>query len=199
MFGEFDFRSTPLAPPGIKVIAHVKPQTRASWDLHGVQGFYTGPVINHYRCITCFFSKTRSERVCDTVKFLPHTIPIPKTNIDDYLRQSAQDIITILSNPPSTTVPSLTAGDPVRNALLEIAQQLGRVEPLTVPNKKDTDNTSPPRVYDPQSLSFDAQLPRVNASSSLTNSIATRNTSPEVDINTSVLEPQSGIIKNNRF
>ena len=117
----------------------------------------------------------------------------------DCLRQSAQDIITILSNQPSITAPSLTVGDPVRNELLEIAQQLGRVEPLTVPNKKDTDNTSPPRVYDPQSLSFDAQLPRVNASSSLTNSIATRNTSPEVDINTSVLEPQSGIIKSNRF
>ena len=113
-----------------------------------VTRFYTGPAMNHYCCITCFFPKTRSERVCDTVKFLPHTIPIPKTNIDDYLRQSAQDIITILSNQPSITAPSLTVGDPVRNALVKIAQQLGRAELLTVPNEKNTDNASPPRVYD---------------------------------------------------
>ena len=72
LFGEFDFRATPLAPPGTKLIAHIKPNQRGSWDLHGVQGYYTGPALNHYRCITCYFPKTRQERICDTVKFIEH-------------------------------------------------------------------------------------------------------------------------------
>ena len=120
MHEEFDFRSIPLAPPGTKIIAHIEPQVRASWDLHGIQGYYTGPALDHYGCITCHFPKTRSERICGTVQFMPHTIPIPKTNIDDYLRQSVSDIITLLSKSPSTTAPSLSTGDPVRNALLEL-------------------------------------------------------------------------------
>ena len=122
MYGEFDFRSTPLAPPGVEVTAHVTPTTRVSWNLYGVKGFYTGPAMNHYRCITCYLLKTHNERTCYTVQFIPYVIPIPKTNIDNYLRQSAANIIAILSNPPSTTAPSLTAGDLVRNSLLELAQ-----------------------------------------------------------------------------
>ena len=43
--GEYDFRATPLAPPGIRVVAHIKPTTRGSWDLNGTDGFYTGPAL----------------------------------------------------------------------------------------------------------------------------------------------------------
>lgn len=48
------------------------------------------------------------------------------------MRQAATDIISILTAPPSTTVPSLQAGDPTRNALLEIATVLNRTEKLPV-------------------------------------------------------------------
>jgi hypothetical protein len=36
--GNFDLNMTPLAPPGTGVIAHEKPDQRASWDPHGVDG-----------------------------------------------------------------------------------------------------------------------------------------------------------------
>jgi len=41
--GQFDFNATPMAPPGTKVIIHDKPKHRASWALHGTDGFYIGP------------------------------------------------------------------------------------------------------------------------------------------------------------
>ena len=37
------------------------------------------------------------------------------------MRQSAQDIITLLTTPPPLTVPSLQAGDTTRNASLQLA------------------------------------------------------------------------------
>ena len=121
LFGEFDFLSTPLTPPGSKVVAHIKPTARNSWDLNGSIAYYVGSAQLHYCCVTCYFPRTKSERICDTVKFISNVIPFPKTTIDDYLRQATADIIYILEKPPSTTYPSLTAGDPVRNALHDLA------------------------------------------------------------------------------
>ena len=48
--------------------------------------------------------------------------------IDGFLRQAATDIISILTDPPSTTSIPLKAGDTVRNALLEVATILHQTE-----------------------------------------------------------------------
>jgi hypothetical protein len=47
--GNFDFNRTPLAPPGSRIIAHKKPDQRASWDPHGLDGYYLGTALDHYR------------------------------------------------------------------------------------------------------------------------------------------------------
>ena len=48
--GAFDYNKTPLAPPGTKVIVHEKTANRKTWDPHGVDGWYVGPAMEHYRC-----------------------------------------------------------------------------------------------------------------------------------------------------
>lgn len=35
IFGEFNFAATPLAPPGTKIVAHLKPEQRRTWELNG--------------------------------------------------------------------------------------------------------------------------------------------------------------------
>ena len=45
--GAFDYNRTPLAPPGINCMAHVKAALRKSWDPHAKVGFYIGPTMNH--------------------------------------------------------------------------------------------------------------------------------------------------------
>ena len=35
IFGQFDFNSTPMAPPGTKILAHLKPYQQATWELCG--------------------------------------------------------------------------------------------------------------------------------------------------------------------
>ena len=106
---------------------------RRTWDFSGEVGWYVGPALTHYRCVTIYFPRSRATRICDTVTFLPHDVPFPEVSLKDYLKQAASDIITILTQPPSTTVPSLEAGDPTRNALLKLAKQLGRMESLPEP------------------------------------------------------------------
>lgn len=130
LFGNFDYNKTPVVPPGTKVVAHSKPTVRATWSLNGEQGWTIGPSLEHYRCIKVFFPKTRKERDVDTVTFFPTVIPFPQLKTVDFLKQAATDIITILTEKPNTTLPSLELGNPERNALLKIADALNQTQPL---------------------------------------------------------------------
>ena len=83
--------------------------------------------------------------------FLSNRYPFPKSKIEDFLRQEANRIITILTNIPSTTTPSLQAGDPIRNGLLQLATLLKRVENITDNQtiKPREDHTSIPKLETP--------------------------------------------------
>jgi hypothetical protein len=65
--GNFDFNKTPLAPPGTKVVIHLKPDQRASWSYHGEEGWYVSPSMEHYRCVKCYIPTTARERDVDTL------------------------------------------------------------------------------------------------------------------------------------
>ena len=103
---------------------HQKPSYCASWDLYGKIGFYTGPVLNHYRCMTCFIPTTKSEIICDTLIFVPHIIPIPTINIDTFLRQSAFDIINVVNDLTPTLPFTYQVGDQTRGSLLQLVSIL---------------------------------------------------------------------------
>ena len=167
--GLFNFAATPLAPPGTKVVAYLDTTQRGTWDLNGEPGWYVGPAMQHYRCVLCYFPQTRTTRVCNTVAFFLHTTPFPKVTLSDHLRQAADDIIHLLTHPPTTTVPSLQAGDPVRQALTELATQLQRIEPILPPVPTILPSPSPhhavapaPEGNSPAPLHMDDRpLPRV--------------------------------------
>ena len=197
LFGHFDFKSTPLAPPGIKIVAHSKPATRGSWELQGENGFYVGPALMHYRCIKCYFPKHRSERVCDTVEFIPHVVPVPETNLEDFLRQAAGDIVHLLTQPPSNLYPSLKAGDPIRNTLVELSTQLGSITSLTPtetvkPNSSPKKRTASPRVVQTTSP------PRVRAHSGTSSTTMLKNKQSD-GVSVEMLENHGRLPKNNRY
>ena len=138
LFGQYDFNTTPIVSPGTKVVVHIKPKERASWAPNGEEAWSIDPSLNHYRCIKCYFPHTRSERDCDTVTFFPNVIHFPKVTTDDFLRQAATDIISILSSPPKVSIiPTLEAGDLTKNAILKLATLLNRADkipPLLIKN-----------------------------------------------------------------
>jgi hypothetical protein len=57
--------------PGTRIIAHETPNRRRTWALHGQDGWYIGPALEHYRCYTVYVTKTRGERIVETVNFSP--------------------------------------------------------------------------------------------------------------------------------
>jgi hypothetical protein len=69
IFGQYDFNRAPMAPPGTRIIAHETPSRRRTWVPHGQDGWYIGPALEHYRCYTVYITKTRSNRIAETVEF----------------------------------------------------------------------------------------------------------------------------------
>ena len=153
LYGNFNYSATPLLPPGTKVIAHSPPSNRATWDFNGEEGWYVGPSMKHYRCVQVYFPRTKRTRPVQQLDIVPHDIPIPQVKLEDFLSQAATDIIRILQSPPSTTSVSLAAGDPTRNAILELATILQRK--ASIPPLQHNDALAP-RVQN-----NDVALPRV--------------------------------------
>ena len=181
LFGNFDFNKTPLAPAGTKVLVHEKPKQRSSWAYHGVDGWYIGPAMEHYRCMKCYIPESFSVRVTDTLQFFPKTVTFPSFSAEDYLQQSATDILTILRSPQSI-VPSLQFGDATKNALEHLARLLHRAQrpllpklpltpfkplpspPATSPSTTSSQRVPPAPRVEAAAAAHAHQLPRVKKS-----------------------------------
>ena len=62
--------------------------------------------------------------------------------------QAASNILTLPMKPPSITTPNLQAGGPVRNTLLELANQLGEID--TLPEQLEISSRVHPKIEKPQ-------------------------------------------------
>jgi hypothetical protein len=93
VFGAFDYQKTPMPPPGMKVLAHLLPQDRRSFDPHAIKGFSVGPAMEHYRCFKIFIPSTGKVRIADTVKWYPHgNLKMPITSKDELLTAALNDL-----------------------------------------------------------------------------------------------------------
>ena len=124
LHGPFDFNRTPLAPPGIKVVVHEKPDKRGSWAVHGPEGFYVGPALKSYRCYRVFVPSTKAVRISDTLSWHPvSSLHLPGSSpYDDIVALLAQLQTTLLAladmphqnflgqQPLRTAVPSVVQG-----------------------------------------------------------------------------------------
>ena len=97
----------------------------------------------------------------------------------DFLKQSAQDLVTLLKQPPSTICPSLQAGDPVYNSITKLAEIFDRKEnfptespPISSPRVEK--ETSSPRV---KKANPSIPPPRVQPSTSISTKLLSKSTS----------------------
>ena len=61
LLAQFDFNKAPVAPSGIRVIAHEKPDKRSSWSPHGLDGWCVGPALKSHCCCTIWIAVTRGQ------------------------------------------------------------------------------------------------------------------------------------------
>ena len=67
MVGQFDFNRTPLAPPGIRVLVHIKPSERTTWSPHDADGWGTPDRhLNPTGAIPCGSGTRHARRVYAT-------------------------------------------------------------------------------------------------------------------------------------
>jgi hypothetical protein len=83
IYGQYDFNIAPMAPPGTRIIVHETPNMRQTWAPHGKDGWYIEPALEHYRCYTVYITKTRGERVVETVDFSPENFKLPFPSAQD--------------------------------------------------------------------------------------------------------------------
>ena len=110
---------------------------RASFAPHKVDGWNIFPSLDHYRCYNCYIPSTAGTRDAISVNWFPYQIPFPKVITDDYLTQTAEDMLDLirkkLAPTRKKTFPSLTYGSKLLNAYTEMAKllQLAPEMPLT--------------------------------------------------------------------
>ena len=127
LFGQFDFNRTPLAPMGTQIVAHTSADTRTPFGEHGKVGWYIGPSFEHYRCWKCYFPDTLHERDVLKVDFFPEKIAFPTFSRSDYLKQTAEDMLHLLSSSDTSPLHEpLSFGPPILNAYAKVADILRR-------------------------------------------------------------------------
>jgi hypothetical protein len=128
--GHFDFNRTPMAPPGIRVLAHVKPALRTTWSPHAEDGWYIGPAMDSYRCYNIWMWETRAVRICDTLSWFPTKNIMPLASSTDLIVAGLHDIRHALLH-PSAGSPLAPLTDSHHAALQQLTDVLTTVTPPT--------------------------------------------------------------------
>jgi hypothetical protein len=149
IYGQYDFNRAPMAPPGTIIIAHETPSRRRTWAPNGQDGWYIGPALEHYRCYTMYITKTRGDRIVETVEFFPEKFTLPFPSTQDLAIQAAEDLTRALLH-PQPAGPFCKVGDEQTIALKRLANIFEgakqRKSKVAVPPTDGVKNVAPLRV-----------------------------------------------------
>jgi len=106
----------PLVPPGTKVIIHEKTTQR------GINGWYLGPSMEHYRCHRVYCNATSAERVTDTIKIFPHYGNLPTLTAQEAAVLAQENIQALLEDKTNQA----QFGAKQLEALQQLAESLGK-------------------------------------------------------------------------
>jgi hypothetical protein len=142
-----------------------------------------------YRCHKGYIPTTFRVRDALTVDWFPHKVPFPKVGTDEYLRQTATDMLTLLQGTQAQPLPSLTYGSPISNAYIQIAKILKQATALPLPMNQPETLVAPPvpeqrvPIVHPPALKQRVQppsaLPLLAPSPNPPNSVATKKALPQ--------------------
>lgn len=146
LHGQPQFMVTPIAPAGTKVVVYETPEQRASWSPHGVDGFYVGPALQHYRCYKVYVTKTKRTRIAETLSWHPHTVTMPTSSATDLLHAAVLDLHTALREYSRSPLCTATASQPVQDtraslttALRQLSEIFDDTQTAATPPKKPTE------------------------------------------------------------
>jgi hypothetical protein len=151
LHGQFDYMSTPMAPPGSPIMIHQKSEQRTSWGPRALPGWYIGPAMHHYRCFQVYQCNTGHIRTSDTVVFLEQNSPRNLPSSRSILLDAATTLTGALSNPTSYGEEQVAALQTLATIFKQSASQFtpskaARPQRVDIQNKPLGDNASLQRV-----------------------------------------------------
>jgi hypothetical protein len=160
--GPYDFNRTPIAPMGYRVLVHVKPDKRGTWDPKAEDGYYIGPAPNHYRCYKVYITDSEATRITDTITWVPGKVGIPSMSPSDEVIAAIGNVEKAMNNIPNE--------NPLAIQKAQKLQALQQLSELFYPQSKDagemrvvaegaTENAGEMRVGDTHAPPF--QLPPI--------------------------------------
>jgi hypothetical protein len=147
LHGILDYNKTPLAPSGTKVIRHKKPDHRGSWAPHGLNGWYIGPAMEHYRAHLLYCSTTGHEHISDTVEFFAKHCKVPGLSSADAATIAALDLTNALANPTPTTLfkkPGTNRMQEIKKLAAIFESMAPKRTPVNKPTEPTPKMTTPP-------------------------------------------------------
>ena len=151
LHGAYDHDKHPLAPPGIAVVVHEKPDKRASFDFHGKRGYYVGPAMRHHRCHRVFVPETGDTRVSDTIAWYPppdqhlpgHSPTTDVLAVMEHLRAAMAKILLLPQVVASSDQPSQQPAPEFARMLAEFRSFISSSAPM---NKEGDKTETIPQV-----------------------------------------------------
>ena len=100
--GPYDWNRYPLAPLGCKAVIYEDGDTRGSWASRGVDGWYLGPSLDHYRCDKYYVPETRAYRISGSTELFPQHCQLPDMTAHQHFR-ALTDELTECAHPAGAT------------------------------------------------------------------------------------------------
>ena len=92
LYGPYDWNRYPLAPLGCKAVVYEDGDTRGSWASRGVDAFYLGPALDHYRCNHYYIPETRAYRISGSAELFPQHCQLPTLTPHQHLRALTDEL-----------------------------------------------------------------------------------------------------------
>lgn len=73
----YNWNKNPMAPPGTRAVVYESPDNRTSWGPRGVDAWYCGPAMDHYRNMKCYVPETRAYRTSALFDLFPQHCQLP--------------------------------------------------------------------------------------------------------------------------
>jgi hypothetical protein len=107
-----------MAPLGIKVLAHHKPNQHLSWGFHALNAWYISPSLQHYWCIKITMRDTGGKRITDTFWYKHQAIPVPVVTATDRILEATHQLTVAIEGVQGAVPYKLQAIDSLRHILL---------------------------------------------------------------------------------
>ncbi len=193
MEGSYLFDASPMAPPGTKVLVHLKPTHCKSWSFHASNSWYIGPSLKHYCYIHTIMEGTGGKHLTDTFHFKHHTMAVPIVTPTNQIIAATQHLSAAIFGVQESPPDKLHTIATLRHILLgktppvPVTIDTELIQPLS-PLFLDVIDKEPVHTWEPLAMQF----PPIHTASVPTTNSTPKSTAPGpaiIDDNNDVTPP----------